>query len=133
MPFEEQMANRAIIDIDGNNLSSSFASLLCTNSVIIKIRVYCYVCVQYQSNWFSYNFVALFYRSIQIMLNPSTFYEELRPMEHYVPASLENFTRKGIEKEIENIVNAANLWCRGSMTSEGMGRDYDASASGICD
>ena len=54
-------------------------------------------------------------------------------MEHYVPASLENFTRKEIEKEIENIVNAANLWCRGSMTSEGMGRDYDASASGICD
>jgi hypothetical protein len=39
MPFEEQMAYRAIIDIDGNNWSSRFASLLCTNSVIIKVRV----------------------------------------------------------------------------------------------
>ena len=45
-------------------------------------------------------------------------------MEHYVPVSLENFTRKEIEKEIENIVNAANLWCRGNMTSsEGIGRE----------
>ena len=53
MPFEEQMAYRAIIDIDGNNWSSRFASLLCTNSVIIKVRVYCYVCVHYHSNWYS--------------------------------------------------------------------------------
>jgi hypothetical protein len=47
-------------------------------------------------------------------------------MEHYVPASLENITRvteyvlrKQNEKEIEDIVNAAILWCRGSMTGEG--------------
>ena len=38
MPFEEQMAYKAIIDIDGNNWSSRFASLLCTNSVVIKVR-----------------------------------------------------------------------------------------------
>jgi len=47
MPFEKQMAYRAIIDIDGNNWSSRFASLLCTNSVIIKVRVYCYECAHY--------------------------------------------------------------------------------------
>ena len=51
-------------------------------------------------------------------------------MEHYVPASLENITRvteyvlrKENEKEIEDIVNASNLWCRGGMTGEGMVRD----------
>jgi hypothetical protein len=38
MPFEEQMTYKAIIDIDGNNWSSRFASLLCTNSVVIKVR-----------------------------------------------------------------------------------------------
>jgi hypothetical protein len=40
MPFEEQMAYRAIIDINGNNWSSRFARLLCTNSVVIKVCVY---------------------------------------------------------------------------------------------
>ena len=51
-------------------------------------------------------------------------------MEHYVPASLENITRvteyvlrEENEKEIKEIVNAANVWCRGGMTGEGMGRD----------
>jgi hypothetical protein len=38
MPFDEQMKYKAIIDIDGNSWSSRFASLLCTNSVVIKVR-----------------------------------------------------------------------------------------------
>jgi hypothetical protein len=54
IPFDEQMTYRAIIDIDGNNWSSRFAGLLCTNSVVIKVRnilclgalfhISCYLC-----------------------------------------------------------------------------------------
>ena len=38
IPFEDLMKYRAIIDIDGNAWSSRFTKLLCTNSVIIKVR-----------------------------------------------------------------------------------------------
>ena len=38
IPFDEQMTYKAIIDIDGNNWSSRFAGLLCTSSVVIKVR-----------------------------------------------------------------------------------------------
>jgi len=37
MPFHDQMKFKAIIDIDGNDWSSRFPKLLCTNSVIIKV------------------------------------------------------------------------------------------------
>ena len=36
--FNDQMKYKAIIDIDGNTWSSRFTKLLCTNSVIIKVR-----------------------------------------------------------------------------------------------
>lgn len=39
IPFEDLMKYRAIIDIDGNTWSSRFTKLLCTNSVIIKVRL----------------------------------------------------------------------------------------------
>ena len=38
IPFDEQMTYKAIIDIDGKNWSSRFAGLLCTSSVVIKVR-----------------------------------------------------------------------------------------------
>ena len=47
MPFEAQMAYRAIIDIDGNNWSSRFASLLCMNSVIKVRALNVVLCVLY--------------------------------------------------------------------------------------
>jgi hypothetical protein len=74
MPFEEQMVYSAIIDIDGNNWSSRFASLLCTNSVIIKVRVYCYECAHYiKAIGIQIIFRGILRsRSIQITLNPST-------------------------------------------------------------
>jgi len=37
MRFDHQMKYKAIFDIDGNNWSSRFPKLLCTNSVIIKV------------------------------------------------------------------------------------------------
>ncbi len=67
MPFEEQMAYKAIIDIDGNNWSSRFASLLCTNSVVIKVRALNVVSViLYGLPSFSY-LKGCFHRSTQIM------------------------------------------------------------------
>ena len=38
IPFDDLMKYKAIIDIDGNTWSSRFAKLLCTNSVVIKVR-----------------------------------------------------------------------------------------------
>ena len=41
IPFDEQMTYKVIIDIDGNNWSRRFAGLLCTSSVVIKVRNFC--------------------------------------------------------------------------------------------
>jgi hypothetical protein len=38
IPFDDLMKYKAIIDIDGNTWSSRFTKLLCTNSVVIKVR-----------------------------------------------------------------------------------------------
>ena len=50
MPFYDQMKFRAIIDIDGNDWSSRFPKLLCTNSVVIKVRVHVYICFSASQN-----------------------------------------------------------------------------------
>jgi hypothetical protein len=42
MEFDEQMNYKAIMDIDGNSWTGRFSKLLCTNSVVIKVRyLYC--------------------------------------------------------------------------------------------
>ena len=38
MKFDDQMNYKAILDIDGNNWSARFPKLLCSNSVVIKVR-----------------------------------------------------------------------------------------------
>mmetsp|Transcript_6123 Transcript_6123/g.13408 ORF Transcript_6123/g.13408 Transcript_6123/m.13408 type:complete len:366 (-) Transcript_6123:182-1279(-) len=95
--FNDQMRYRAIIDIDGNNWSSRFAKLLCTNSVVIKI----------DPDWMEY------------------FYEDLQPMVHYVPASLENVTDVVAyvmddknDGEMKEMVQRANEWCARTNTGE---------------
>ena len=40
MPFDDYMKYKAIIDIDGNNWSSRFPKLLCSNSIVIKVCLY---------------------------------------------------------------------------------------------
>lgn len=57
MPFDDQMKFKAIIDIDGNDWSSRFPKLLCTNSVIIKV---CVLIVIFSlpviiDEWFTFN------------------------------------------------------------------------------
>mmetsp|Transcript_3386 Transcript_3386/g.5892 ORF Transcript_3386/g.5892 Transcript_3386/m.5892 type:complete len:493 (+) Transcript_3386:3-1481(+) len=102
IPFDDQMKYKAILDIDGNNWSSRFPRLLCTNSVVIKI----------DPDYIEY------------------FYHELNPMVHYVPASLENVTQvaayvldKENEGEMQNIVKSANIWCQQKMTPVGVAKD----------
>jgi hypothetical protein len=87
----------AIIDIDGNNWSARFPSLMCTNSVIIKITP---------------DFV-------------DQYSGELVPNVHYVPSSLDNITdvvEYVLDREndgrMRNIVDEANRWCRRHLGKE---------------
>jgi len=100
--FYDQMKYRAIIDIDGNSWSSRFSKLLCTNSVVIKI----------DPDWIEY------------------FYDDLQPMQHYIPASLENITEvvayvldNKNDAEMRELVIAANLWCKEKMTRDQLAQD----------
>ncbi|KAL7487633.1 hypothetical protein ACHAW6_013206 [Cyclotella cf. meneghiniana] len=102
MAFHDQMKYRAIIDIDGNRWSSRFSKLLCTNSVVIKI----------DPDWIE------------------SFYGNLQPMKHYIPATLENITDvvayvldSKNDAEMRETVIAANLWCKRKMTGDQLSRD----------
>ncbi|KAL9189116.1 hypothetical protein ACHAXT_011606 [Thalassiosira profunda] len=97
VPLEEMARYKAIIDIDGNGWSARFSTLLCTNSVVIKIA----------PDFTEY------------------FYAELRPDVHYVPASLDNITEvvsyvmdETNDAEMRAVVARANEWCRESNTVE---------------
>ena len=90
---------QAIIDIDGNNWSARFNSLLCGNSVVIKIQP---------------DFI-------------EQSYKELQPFVHYIPATISNLTvtvdnildvRNDSEMK-ETILNA-NEWCRKSMNRKAL-------------
>jgi len=102
MQFDDQVNYRAILDIDGNSWSSRFPKILCTNSVAIKVV----------PKWVEY------------------FYDQIQPMEHYIPASLDNLTEvveyvmdKSNENEMKKIVKAANLWCQRTNTKDQLPRD----------
>eukprot|EP01082_Thalassiosira_pseudonana_P012692 g11429.t1 g11429 contig5:826938-828536(+) len=95
IPFDDQMRYKAIIDIDGNNWSSRFIRLLCTNSVVIKI----------EPDYIEY------------------FYDDLRPNVHYLPASLDNVTdvtayamNEMNNKQMKDMVASANSWCKRTLT-----------------
>ena len=95
MEFNDQMNYKAILDIDGNTYSERLSKILCTNSVLIKI----------EPRWVEY------------------FWDELIPMVHYVPASLENLTEvvsyvvdEANDQEMIQIVKNANDWCKKTNT-----------------
>lgn len=105
IPPNDMMRYRAIIDIDGNSWSSRFGLLLCSNSVIIKIDP---------------DFVEHFY----------DIGGEVRPMVHYLPASLDNITNvvkyamdERNDNELRRMIQAANIWCKGAMSEEGLATD----------
>lgn len=97
IPLEQMMKYKAIIDIDGNNWSARFNSLLCYNSVIIKIA----------PDFVESNF------------------EELVPGVHYLPSTLDNITQvsefvmdEDNDAGMQQIVANANAWCRENMSRE---------------
>ena len=58
------------------------------------------------------------------------FFEDLEPMVHYVPASIDNVTEVAVyvldeknEDEMKNIVHNANTWCGKTITEERMAKD----------
>mmetsp|Transcript_31512 Transcript_31512/g.66281 ORF Transcript_31512/g.66281 Transcript_31512/m.66281 type:complete len:483 (+) Transcript_31512:27-1475(+) len=97
IPLEEMMKYKAIIDIDGNNWSARFQSLLCTNSVIIKVIP---------------DFI-------------EQYYHELEPNVHYILTTLNNLTtvmeeivEEGNDMKMRGIVKKANEWCHRSRRKE---------------
>ncbi len=99
--LEQMMKYKAIIDIDGNNWSARFNSLLCYNSVIIKI----------EPDFVESNF------------------EELEPGVHYLPATVNNITQvaelvmdEDNDADMQQIVANANAWCKENMSREKMAR-----------
>ncbi len=101
IPLEKMMTHKAIIDIDGNNWSARFNTLLCYNSVVIKIAP---TFVEANS-------------------------EGLIPDVHYLPATIDNITQvaefvmdKDNDAKMQQIVANANAWCKQNMKREMMAR-----------
>ena len=97
IPKQDFGKYKAIIDIDGNSWSSRFASLLCMNSVVIKI----------QPQWVDY------------------FHPELVPFVHYLPVNqnLSNLQEMvnlamndTMSSNMQAIVKNANIWCKEKFT-----------------
>lgn len=71
--------------------------------------------------------------SVIIKIKPDfveQFYEELLPMVHYVPASIDNITAvveyvldEQNQIEMRTIVSSANEWCKRSITSRKLAND----------
>lgn len=94
----------AILDMDGNSWSSRFASLLCYNSVIIKI----------EPEHMEY------------------FYSDLKPWTHYIPvkADLGDLDENvawtldpNNEGTVRDIITSANEWCAQRMTPVQLAKD----------
>jgi hypothetical protein len=94
---DEQQRYKAIVDIDGYTWSSRFASQLCRNSVLVKVK----------PKWVDY------------------FDKELKPWVHYVPvhANLSNLAETvdyvlSNDDEMQQIVQNANKWCASRLVRE---------------
>ncbi|KAL7531612.1 hypothetical protein ACHAWF_003847 [Thalassiosira exigua] len=103
--------DEAIIDIDGNNWSSRFGLLLCSNSVVIKID---------PDQPTASDFIEYFYDREGAV----------KPNVHYIPASLDNLTEvveyimdDKNEAEMNGIVKSANSWCKEALSKEGFARE----------
>ena len=95
---------RGVIDIDGHSWSGRFGSLLCMNSVVMKV----------DPSWVEY-----FYARRQSGNN-----DELQAWKHYIPiradfSNLEEMTEYVLDpandEVLQEIVLQANSWCRQNM------------------
>ncbi len=101
IPLEKMMNHKAIIDIDGNNWSARFNTLLCYNSVVIKLAP---------------DFV-------------ETSFKGLIPGVHYLPSTIHNITQvaefvmdRNNDAKMQQIVANANTWCKENMNKQKMAR-----------
>jgi hypothetical protein len=94
----------AILDMDGNSWSSRFGTLLCYNSVVIKV----------EPKYFDY------------------FHSELKPWTHYIPVKddLSDFQENAAwaldpknEVAVKNIIATANLWCSNRILPNELAKD----------
>lgn len=93
------MKYRAVIDVEGFGWSARMSTLLCMNSVVIKV----------EPRWINY------------------WERELIPFVHYIPVqhNLEDLTTRvewaisdENQEEVQAIIQNANAWCREKMTFE---------------
>lgn len=103
-PMSTFMNYKAILDMDGNSWSSRFGTLLCYNSVVVKI----------EPKYYEY------------------FYPELKPWTHFVPVKddLSDFDLNigwaldpKNEKAVRSIVEQANDWCSRRFLPDELARD----------
>lgn len=103
-PMADFQRYMAILDMDGNSWSSRFASLLCYNSVVVKI----------EPQYVEY------------------FYNDLQPWTHYIPVKndLSDLNEnvawaldKANEETVQEIINSANDWCAQRMVPEDLAHD----------
>lgn len=108
-----------IIDIDGNSWSSRFGSLLCYNSVILKV----------DAKYVDY----FYYPSTNNSTADNNNSRMLLPWKHYVPIQydLSDLIEKSEyvldpknDKIIQQIVQNANEWCKDRMTYRSIATDY---------
>ena len=103
-PMTSFMNYKAILDMDGNSWSSRFGTLLCYNSLVVKI----------EPKYFEY------------------FYPELKPWKHFVPVAndlsdLDTNVRWVLdpnnEQAVKDIIESANDWCSRRILPEELARD----------
>jgi hypothetical protein len=103
-PMIEFQRYLAILDMDGNSWSSRFGTLLCFNSVTVKVEP----------------------------LYVDYFYYDLKPWEHYVPIKADfsdleenmNFIMDPKnERQVKNIIATANNWCAQRFVFDELAKD----------
>jgi Glycosyl transferase family 90 len=116
MPFLDFQKYRGIIDIDGHSWSGRFGSLLCFNSVVLKIEP---------------TYVEYFYAR-QSKSNESNDDNELRAWKHYIPiradfSNIEEMAEFVLDPAnddtLQDIIHNANDWCRQNMITSTIAND----------
>jgi Glycosyl transferase family 90 len=113
---------RSILDIDGHSWSGRFGSLLCFNSIVLKVDPQ-YVDYFYAKREPSYGPQ---YRKENIP-RPQYEYHPLQAWEHYIPirddfSNLEEMAEYVLDRKndevVQRIIQNANDWCRANMIED---------------
>jgi len=124
IPLTEFAKYKAILDIDGNSWSSRLGSLLCFNSVVLRVSfIFVVYSENLKKNCCAYSLI--FHLQVDRDLINYFEHEELQPWVHYVPikrdfSDLVKQARYVLdsrnEVQMKAIVKNANQWCRSKMS-----------------